>query len=63
MSGSDLEVDGHRIPLTHLDRVLYPDGTRKYDVISYYLAIADALLPHLAARPVTRKRWPSGTEG
>ncbi|MCK0438896.1 non-homologous end-joining DNA ligase [Gordonia alkaliphila] len=62
MSGSDLEVDGHRIALTHLDRVLYPDGTRKYDVIAYYLAIADAMLPHLASRPVTRKRWPSGTE-
>lgn len=67
MSESALEVDGHAIALTHLDRVLYPAtasaaGTRKYDVISYYLAIADALLAHLAARPVTRKRWPSGTE-
>lgn len=62
MSGSELEVDGHAIALTHLDRVLYPEaGTRKYDVISYYLAIADAMLPHLASRPVTRKRWPSGT--
>ncbi|GAA3949762.1 non-homologous end-joining DNA ligase [Gordonia caeni] len=64
MSGSELEVDGHAIALTNLDRVLYPEaGTRKYDVISYYLAIADAMLPHLASRPVTRKRWPSGTEG
>lgn len=62
MAKNDLEVDGHRIALTHLDRVLYPDGTRKYDVIAYYLAIADGMLPHLASRPVTRKRWPSGTE-
>ena len=45
MSGSELEVDVHAIALTHLDRVLYPEaGTRKYDVISYYLAIADAML-------------------
>lgn len=58
----ELEVDGHSIALTNLERVLYPEaGTRKFDVISYYLAIADALLPHLAQRPVTRKRWPSGT--
>ncbi|WP_454164360.1 non-homologous end-joining DNA ligase [Gordonia iterans] len=62
MARNELEVDGRTISLTHLDRVLYPDtGTRKYDVIAYYVGIADAILPHLAARPVTRKRWPSGT--
>ncbi|WP_298443604.1 non-homologous end-joining DNA ligase [Gordonia sp. (in: high G+C Gram-positive bacteria)] len=62
MAKDDLVVDGHAIALTHLDRVLYPEtGTRKYDVITYYLAIAEAILPHLASRPVTRKRWPSGT--
>ncbi|MFZ2511320.1 MAG: non-homologous end-joining DNA ligase [Gordonia sp. (in: high G+C Gram-positive bacteria)] len=62
MSRSDVEVDGHAIALTNLNRVLYPAaGTRKYDVIAYYLAIADAILPHVASRPVTRKRWPSGT--
>ncbi len=59
----ELEVDGHTIALSNLDRVLYPEtGTRKYDVISYYLAIADALLPHLTSRPVTRKRWPAGVD-
>lgn len=59
----ELEVDGHTIALSNLDRVLYPAaGTRKFDVISYYLAIADALLPHSAARPVTRKRWPAGVD-
>ncbi|WP_448222153.1 non-homologous end-joining DNA ligase [Gordonia iterans] len=62
MARNELEVDGRTISLTHLDRVLYPDtGTRKYDVIAYYVGIADAILPHLAARPVTRKRWPLGT--
>ncbi|GAC57825.1 DNA ligase D [Gordonia hirsuta DSM 44140 = NBRC 16056] len=64
MNGSALDVDGHRITVTHLDRVLYPQtGTRKYDVISYYLAVADALLPHIASRPVTRKRWPASVDG
>lgn len=59
-----LTVDGHRIAVTHLDRVLYPDtGTRKFDVIDYHLKIAAAMLGHLRDRPVTRKRWPSGVGG
>ncbi|WP_132992511.1 non-homologous end-joining DNA ligase [Gordonia zhaorongruii] len=62
MPGSALEVNGRRIVLTNLDKVMYPDsGTRKFDVVHYAIEIADAMLPHLASRPVTRKRWPHGT--
>jgi len=62
MGGSHLDIDGHRIAVSHLDRVLYPQTqTRKYDVIEYFLAVADGLLPHLTDRPITRKRWPAGT--
>ena len=62
MTRSQLEVDGHRIALTNLEKVLYPQvGTRKFDVVDYGIRIADAMLPHLASRPVTRKRWPGGT--
>ncbi|RBO86859.1 ATP-dependent DNA ligase [Nocardia puris] len=54
----DIEVD-----LTNLDKVLYPGtGTTKGEVIAYYAAIAPAMLPHIAGRPVTRKRWPNGVE-
>jgi len=54
-------VEGHRITLTHLDKVLYPEtGTTKADVLSYYAAIADVLIPHAANRPATRKRWVHG---
>ncbi|WP_349897922.1 ATP-dependent DNA ligase [Parafrigoribacterium soli] len=54
-------VDGHRITLTNLDKVLYPEtGTTKGDVLSYYAAIAEFLIPHAANRPVTRKRWVNG---
>ena len=50
-----------RVRLTNPDKVLYPaTGTTKADVFDYYLAVADAMLPHIAARPVTRKRWPNG---
>lgn len=54
-------VDGHRLTLTNLDKVLYPEtGTTKADVLSYYAAVADVLIPHAAHRPVTRKRWVHG---
>ena len=54
-------VEGHRITLTHLDKVLYPEtGTTKADVLSYYAAIAEVLIPHAANRPATRKRWVHG---
>ncbi|GAA2537443.1 ATP-dependent DNA ligase [Mycolicibacterium diernhoferi] len=52
-----------RVKLTNPDKVLYPAvGTTKAEVFDYYLAVADAMLPHIAGRPVTRKRWPNGVE-
>lgn len=51
------------VGLSNLDKVLYPaTGTAKGEVIDYYAAIASAMLPHLAGRPVTRKRWPNGVD-
>jgi bifunctional non-homologous end joining protein LigD len=55
-----------RVKLTNLDKVLYPatGGRRKAvtkaDVFDYYIAIAEVMLPHIAGRPATRKRWPNG---
>jgi len=55
-------VDGRRLRLSNLDKVLYPaTGTTKGEVIDYVTRIAPLLLPHTAGRPVTRKRWPEGT--
>jgi bifunctional non-homologous end joining protein LigD len=57
-----LEVDGHRLKVSNLGKVLYPgDGTTKHQVIEHYVGVADVLLPQLAGRPATRKRWPDGT--
>jgi bifunctional non-homologous end joining protein LigD len=54
-------VDGHRIALTHLDKVLYPEtGTTKAEVLDYYARVAPVLIPHAANRPATRKRWVNG---
>jgi bifunctional non-homologous end joining protein LigD len=57
------EVDGRRLSLSNLDKVLYPaTGFTKADVISYYLHVAPVLLPHLADRPVTFTRYPDGVD-
>lgn len=54
-------VDGRKLKLTNLDKVMYPaSGTTKRDVLDYYSEVADALVPHAAGRPVTRKRWVNG---
>ncbi|NTW38675.1 MAG: ATP-dependent DNA ligase [Cellulomonadaceae bacterium] len=54
-----VEVEGRRVGLTHLDRVLYPAvGFTKAEMIDYYSRVAPALLPQLHDRPVTRIRFP-----
>ncbi|MGV0788481.1 ATP-dependent DNA ligase [Mycolicibacterium sp. XJ2] len=52
-----------RVKLTNPDKVLYPaTGTTKAEVFDYYVGIAEAMIPHIAGRAVTRKRWPNGVE-
>lgn len=61
MSEASRTVDGHRIALTSLDRVVYPaTGTTKGDVIDYFESIAPALTRYTRNRPATRKRWMKG---
>jgi len=59
-----VEIDGRRLALSNLDKVLYPEvGFTKAEVIDYYTRIAPVMLPHLERRPVTRKRYPNGVDG
>jgi len=59
-----VDVGGRALRLRRLDKVLYPaTGTTKAEVLDYYARVAGVLLPHLARRPVTRKRWPDGVAG
>ncbi|UTT54218.1 non-homologous end-joining DNA ligase [Microbacterium maritypicum] len=59
--GQIVQVDGRRLRVTNLDKVVYPEtGTTKGEIIAYYTAIAPLLLPLLDGRPVTRKRWVEG---
>jgi len=66
MSGTKVVVDveGRQLVLTNLEKVLYPAvGFTKGQVLDYYTRIAPVLLPHLAGRALTRKRYPNGVDG
>jgi bifunctional non-homologous end joining protein LigD len=59
-----VDVDGRELSLSNLSKVLYPEtGFTKGDVIDYYARVADVMVPHVADRPVTFKRFPNGVEG
>jgi bifunctional non-homologous end joining protein LigD len=59
-----VEIQGRRLPLSNLEKVLYPAaGFTKGQVIDYYVRIAPVLLPHLHDRPLTMKRYPNGVTG
>lgn len=61
---SQLAVDGRTIEVSNVDKVMYPECKfTKGDVIDYYVRVSPYLLPHLAQRPVTLKRYPDGVEG
>jgi bifunctional non-homologous end joining protein LigD len=58
---ANLTVDGHKLKLTHLNKVFYPnEGYNKRDLLNYYDAVADLLLPHLKDRPLSLRRYPNG---
>jgi bifunctional non-homologous end joining protein LigD len=60
---STIEVQGKDLKLSNLEKVLYPaTGFTKKQIIDYYVRIAPALIPHLAGRALTRKRYPNGVD-
>jgi DNA ligase D len=51
------------VRLTSPEKVLYPEqGTTKRDIAEYYLAVSDHILPHVARRPITLVRCPTGRQ-
>ena len=56
-------VQGRKLKLTNLEKVLYPaSGFTKGQVVDFYVRIAPLLVPHLAGRPLTMKRYPEGID-
>ncbi|MGB7786433.1 MAG: DNA ligase D [Salinimicrobium sp.] len=60
-SGDFLEIGGISVPVSHLEKVYWPDsGLRKFDLIEYYLQISEHILPFLKDRPENLHRFPNG---
>ena len=63
-----LRVEGHKIPVTNLDKELWPPlddrhALTKRDLLGYFTAISPYLLPHMRDRPLTLTRYPNGIYG
>jgi len=59
-----LPVDGKEVRLTNLRKIFWPElALTKGDLLRYYAAIADALLPHIRNRAMVMKRYPHGASG
>ncbi len=56
-----LEIEGRQVAITNADKVIFPSGFIKGQVIDYYVRVSDYLLPHIRQHPITLKRYPNGT--
>ncbi len=62
--GKPMTIDGHRLSISHRDKVLFPaTGLTKGALIDYYDKVAETLVPHLAGHPVSLQRFPDGLAG
>jgi bifunctional non-homologous end joining protein LigD len=58
------EVEGRRLALSNLEKVIHPaTGTTKGEILHYYATAAAHLLPHLRGRPLSFLRYPDGPDG
>ena len=60
---AELDVDGKKMTVSNVDKIFYPTGFTKGQLIQYYIDVSPALLPHLKDRPLTLKRYPDGVNG
>lgn len=58
-----MTLEGHRIEVSNIDKVLFPgSGLTKGDLVDYYARVAPTALPHYRGRPLTLHRFPDGIE-
>jgi bifunctional non-homologous end joining protein LigD len=58
----EVDIEGRQVRLTNLDKVLYPSGFTKAEVVDYHARIAPVAVAHLAGRCITFRRFPDGTD-
>jgi len=57
----NVEMDGHVLRLTHLNKIYFPEsGIRKRDLLAYYFRVGHLMLPFLKDRPMVLRRYPNG---
>src|SRR5205807_10233687 len=62
--GAEFDIGGRRLRIRNLDRVVFPrTGTSKAQLLSYYVAVAEVMLPHLRQRLLHMHRYPEGVDG
>jgi bifunctional non-homologous end joining protein LigD len=58
-----VSLEGRELSISNLDKILFPAaGFAKGQLIDYYLRVGPVMLPHIADRPLTMKRYPDGVE-
>lgn len=58
-----ITLDGHTVPLGHLNKALWPaDGITKRQLLRYYAQMSGLILPHLKDRPLILQRYPHGID-
>ena len=57
-----LDIEGHELPVSSLDKQLWPGHTKR-DLLIYLASVSPWMLPHLDGRPVFVTRWPNGIAG
>jgi len=58
-----LELNGIHVPVSNLEKALWPkESITKFDLINYYISVADYILPFLKDRPQNLHRHPNGID-
>jgi bifunctional non-homologous end joining protein LigD len=56
-----IKVGREQVSVTSLDRIYWPnEKLTKFDLLTFYLKIADYIMPYLQDRPAILQRWPRG---
>jgi bifunctional non-homologous end joining protein LigD len=62
-AGGAITVGGRVIRLTNASKVLFDNGITKGELVDYYLAASEAMVPLMRDRPVVMMRYPDGIDG
>ena len=59
-----LEIDGRQVAISSPGKPYFPEaGLTKLDLVEYYVAVGEVLLPHCRDRPLNLERYPNGAAG